>query len=620
MADSKLTELTEDTNPTVDDLLYVVNDPGGTPGEKKVTIENLLSLCTPGSFVDRGDPSAYDWLVGDFTTDNSWYDLDCSSIVPAGATHILFRVGITDDAVGSQFSLRKNGNSDVYNAGVLKTQVVNVDFTAEVLVPCDSSRIIEYRGSNLTFAAINVLVKGWITNVNQQVLGFSDKLIDRGDPSDWDFEETDLTTDATWRDLDCSSIVPSGVTHIAFKGYINGSANDYFQIRKNGNSNTYTAQTITCQRTGPIEFSWIVPCDTSRIVEYLASNVSWTGIKIVITGWVIDSADLAFDYAPNELINGEFAFWQEASIIDSTTTPANNDDTYICDQWILLSDGNDVVDVSRGSTSPPTGSKYFLHSEVETINKKFGFFQPIENLNSLKYAGEKASLSFQVKGTLDNCRAAIISWDGTADTITSDIVSAWNVEGTDPTLVTNWTYENTPSNIALTTSWVEHKIENISIDTSGMTNIGIFIWADDTDGALSETLEIGKVKLELNSVCTKFVPLSIFDELKRCQRFFEKSYNLETDPGSSSAWSNSWQIQAYSANMVGFHIQYEVRKRNTAAVVVYSPNTGDSGKVYDGAGDENSDDVDEGESGFLVRNDGTVTSFISCHWTANSRL
>jgi hypothetical protein len=72
--------------------------------------------------------------------------------------------------------------------------------------------------------------------------------------------------------------------------------------------------------------------------------------------------------------------------------------------------------------------------------------------------------------------------------------------------------------------------------------------------------------------------------------------------------------------MVGFHIQYEVRKRNTAAVVVYSPNTGDSGKVYDGAGDENSDDVDEGESGFLVRNDGTVTSFISCHWTANSRL
>jgi hypothetical protein len=111
--------------------------------------------------------------------------------------------------------------------------------------------------------------------------------VDRGDPSDWDWEETDLTTDATWRDLDCSSIVPVGATHIAFRGYINSSANDYFQIRKNGNSNAYTAQTMTCQRTGAIEFSWIVPCDTSRVVEYLATNTSWTGIKIVVTGWII---------------------------------------------------------------------------------------------------------------------------------------------------------------------------------------------------------------------------------------------------------------------------------------------------------------------------------------------
>jgi hypothetical protein len=620
MADSKLTELTENTSPALEDLLYSVDDPGGSPVERKITIENILKLHTPNTFVDRGGLSSPDYSIGDLTTDGTWRDLDLSSIVPAGATHIELTVQIWDESTDVRIRFRENGISGEYNVAEVRTHTAWITSNGRFLVKCDSNRVIEYFATNTTISGIYISVTGWITNVNDSVLGFSDKLIDRGDPSDWDFEETDLTTDATWRDLDCSSIVPAGVTHIAFRGYINGSTNNYFQIRKNGNSNAYTAQTITCQRTGAIEFSWIVPCDTSRIVEYLASNVSWTGIKIVITGWIIDSADISFDYAPNELINGEFALWQEASSIDSTTTPANNDDTYICDQWILLSDGNDVVDVSRGSTSPPTGSKYFLHSEVETINKKFGFFQPIENLDSLKYTGEKASLSFQVKGTLDNCRAAIISWDGTADTITSDIVSAWNAEGTDPTLVTNWTYENTPSNIALTTSWVEHKIENVSIDTSGMTNIGIFIWADDTDGALSETLEIGKVKLELNSVCTKFIPLPFFEEVKKCQRFFEKSYNLETDPGSSSAWSNSWQVQAYSATMVGFHIQYEVRKRNTAAVVVYSPSTGDSGKVYDGAGDENSDDVDEGESGFLVRNDGTVTSFISCHWTANSRL
>lgn len=290
MTDSKLTALTEDTNPTIDDLVYVVNDPDGTPAEKKVTVENLLSLHTPGTFVDRGDPSVVDFDEGDLTTDGAWHDLDLSSIVPSGATAVALRVVLTDDA-GQYIQFRKNGDSNDVAHPSVRTQVNAVAVIHQITVFCDSDQVIEYRTTSATWAQIDVTVYGWITNVSNSVLGYSDKLIDRGDPADWDFEETDLTTDASWYDLDCSSIVPAGATHIAFRGYINGSANDYFQIRKNGNSNAYTAQTMTCQRTGPIEFCWIVPCDASRIVEYAAANVSWTGIKIVITGWVIDSAD-----------------------------------------------------------------------------------------------------------------------------------------------------------------------------------------------------------------------------------------------------------------------------------------------------------------------------------------
>ncbi len=43
-ADTKVSELTEDTTPTVDDLLYSVNDPAGTPASRKVTITNLRTL------------------------------------------------------------------------------------------------------------------------------------------------------------------------------------------------------------------------------------------------------------------------------------------------------------------------------------------------------------------------------------------------------------------------------------------------------------------------------------------------------------------------------------------------------------------------------------------------
>jgi len=39
---SKVTDFTADTTPTSDDLVYVINAPGGTPGDRKVTLANLV--------------------------------------------------------------------------------------------------------------------------------------------------------------------------------------------------------------------------------------------------------------------------------------------------------------------------------------------------------------------------------------------------------------------------------------------------------------------------------------------------------------------------------------------------------------------------------------------------
>lgn len=116
---------------------------------------------TPG-FHDRGDVGAFDWAVGDFTTDGNWNSLDCSSIVPKGARAILFRCHIKDDAAGSVFSVRKRGNSNDHNAGYFRTQVANVDNDTTMLVPCGDDRLMEYKTSNLAYVAIDVLVMGWI--------------------------------------------------------------------------------------------------------------------------------------------------------------------------------------------------------------------------------------------------------------------------------------------------------------------------------------------------------------------------------------------------------------------------------------------------------------------------
>ena len=44
MANTKTTGLTELTAPALSDLLYIVDDPGGTPLSKKITLNNLLAL------------------------------------------------------------------------------------------------------------------------------------------------------------------------------------------------------------------------------------------------------------------------------------------------------------------------------------------------------------------------------------------------------------------------------------------------------------------------------------------------------------------------------------------------------------------------------------------------
>jgi hypothetical protein len=52
MADTKVSELAEITNPALTDLLYVVADPGGTPASKKATLANFKLAIGFGALTD----------------------------------------------------------------------------------------------------------------------------------------------------------------------------------------------------------------------------------------------------------------------------------------------------------------------------------------------------------------------------------------------------------------------------------------------------------------------------------------------------------------------------------------------------------------------------------------
>lgn len=119
-------------------------------------------LNNSGAFVDRGDPSEWDWQLADLTTDYNWRDLDCSLVVPPDAVAVALYVYVKDDAADSVVYFRKKGNSNVLNSPRVRTQVADIPVDGFLTVPCDSNRIIEYRATNLTFTSINILITGWL--------------------------------------------------------------------------------------------------------------------------------------------------------------------------------------------------------------------------------------------------------------------------------------------------------------------------------------------------------------------------------------------------------------------------------------------------------------------------
>lgn len=266
----------------------------------------------------------------------------------------------------------------------------------------------------------------------------------------------------------------------------------------------------------------------------------------------------------NRIINGEFSIAQRAT---SFVSGANDDDTYNLDRWYVLSDGNDAVDITQETSTVPTNGLYAIALDVETANKKFGIAQIIEQKNCIGLIGGNVTLSFKAKVSattkLDNVKAAVVAWSGTADTVTSDIISAWGAEGTNPTLIANATFENTPANLSVTTSYATYTL-TANIDTASTKNLIVFIWSDVTDTTAGDFLYITDVQLEAGSTATDFERRPIGTELELCQRYYEVG----------RLYGSSYFYNATQSSLDYFEATYCFKQKKRASPTITSSNLG----------------------------------------------
>lgn len=377
--------------------------------------------------------------------------------------------------------------------------------------------------------------------------------------------------------------------------------------------------------------------DTKVILDFDTGSVgaSFSAVALAILRPTNTSIPSNNNQTQNLIINGQFRISQRGATFTSATTPANNDDTYLLDRWNLLSDGNDIVDVSQETTTIPTGVSGAIKLDVETANKKFGIIQFIEFTDAFRIIDGKASLSFKARkggsnATVDTLRAALISWSSTQDAVTSDVVSAWNIEGTDPTLVANWTYENTPSNLVLTTSYKTFKIENISIDTASTKNVALFIWCDNGDATVADLVYISACKVNPGAVASPFEQEIVNVEIAKCQRYFVKTFTLTVTPSDTTGDPNGALVDCYQvansngSNASGLTWYYPQTMRTVPTITLYNYRAaGTDGQWDNGSASlANAAATSIGDSGALIYDSGATASVgrYYIHATASAEL
>ena len=217
----------------------------------------------------------------------------------------------------------------------------------------------------------------------------------------------------------------------------------------------------------------------------------------------------------NDIINGGLVVNQE-----NQTAPA--DDAYtIGDLFLHVGEGTPVMSLE---TDGPQGTRPWQKMVLDA-NDQGGLVYFMSNDDVQDYiANGKLSFGIQLKttaATIANARIGILKWTGTADAVTSDVVGTWASDGTNPTLATNWSYENTPANLGLTTSWARHTVEDITVD-SDTKNIAIFVWTDDGTITASDVIGFSEWQCNPGATVNDFSSPKLTDVLMQVYYYFQK--------------------------------------------------------------------------------------------------
>jgi hypothetical protein len=233
----------------------------------------------------------------------------------------------------------------------------------------------------------------------------------------------------------------------------------------------------------------------------------------------------------NRLINPGFAIDQRGN-----SATDRDDDAYCVDGWYVLTQ-TDSVQVTQ-QTLQEDGQPFSVRlTQNQSTAQRFGLAQIIAASECRDLRGQSGVLSGRIRcSAAQKINYAILGWTGTADTVTSDVVSDWT--DTDLTagnffLASNVTVIKTGSITPAAATWTD--LDEITAALgSTFNNIIVMVWTDGT-AAQNLTLDIGKMKFEAGDTATPFEYMDLRLELVRCRRLYRTFKGLAGAQYSTTA-------------------------------------------------------------------------------------
>jgi len=286
----------------------------------------------------------------------------------------------------------------------------------------------------------------------------------------------------------------------------------------------------------------------------------------------------------NWIINGDMQVSQRG---DYTSATAVTDNTYYLDRW--RSDEKTVAcTVQQTTVTLPNGvvTKAIKTAATATGTGRIGATQHIEDVDSLE--GQTVTVSFWMRSNnpYANCN---IYQDGFA------------------------------------TSWVDHngdgewqKVTQTVTLNSSITTFSLLVrlqnGASDVSITSGDYIEFTNVKLEIGDTATPFEREPYAEELRKCQRYYEKSYDQDTAPGTATATGYIRLIAGSSNSCQGF--RFAVPKRIAPTINIWDGSGTDQTAAGYGA-----NAVGETGVGYFYKSAGfTAGSGFSVQFTANAEL